>query len=306
MPSLARSTIETGRRRVLGVQEWAEIRAMGTVQGVSIKEIARRTGHSRNTVRAALRSPEPPRYGPRPKRPSKLDPFLPAICELLDDEPTLSGVRIREEIEMLERLAPGARPAPPLARQDDHRSRPQGAAARAPELLGDRDRARARAAGRARARLGGRGVQRAPGSPQPPRPGAPPHRRGHGRADPPPRPTPHRSPDRGDPPPSRAGSPAPACRSPSRESGMCATRPASRPHRRPTPTARSSRSPRPPPGSRSSPSRATPTGCAAKTSAPDRPPRRPKSADRSAAASLPRPSERLSAPRLGPNTRNRD
>jgi hypothetical protein len=41
----------------------------------------------------ALRSPEPPRYGPLPKRPSKLDPFLPAICELLDDEPTLSAVR---------------------------------------------------------------------------------------------------------------------------------------------------------------------------------------------------------------------
>jgi transposase len=101
MRSLARSTIETGRRRVLGVREWTEIRAMRTVRGVSIKEIARRTGHSRNTVRAALRSPEPPRYGPRPKRPSKLDPFLPAICELLDDEPTLSGVRIREEIERL-------------------------------------------------------------------------------------------------------------------------------------------------------------------------------------------------------------
>jgi hypothetical protein len=86
---------------VLGVQEWAEIRAMRTVRGVSIKEIARRTGHSRNTIRAALRSPEPPRYGPRPKRPSKADPFLPTICELLEDEPTLSGVRIREEIAKL-------------------------------------------------------------------------------------------------------------------------------------------------------------------------------------------------------------
>jgi hypothetical protein len=86
---------------VLSVQEWAEIRAMRTVQGLSIKEIARRTGHSRNTIRAALRSPEPLRYGPRPKRSSNLDPFLPTICELLDDEPTLSGVRIREEIEKL-------------------------------------------------------------------------------------------------------------------------------------------------------------------------------------------------------------
>ncbi len=47
------------------VQEWAEIRAMRQVEGLSIKEIARRTGHSRNTIRAALRSSEPPCYGPR-------------------------------------------------------------------------------------------------------------------------------------------------------------------------------------------------------------------------------------------------
>jgi transposase len=86
---------------VLGVQEWAEIRAMKEVRGLSIKEIARRTGRSRNTIRAALRSPEPPGYGPRPKRPSKLDRFMPAICELLADEATLSGVRVLEEIQKL-------------------------------------------------------------------------------------------------------------------------------------------------------------------------------------------------------------
>jgi hypothetical protein len=87
IPSLARSTIETGGQRVVGVQEWAEVRAMREVEGLSIKEIARRTGHARNTIRAALRSPEPQRYGPRPKRVSKVDPFEPAICELLEDEP---------------------------------------------------------------------------------------------------------------------------------------------------------------------------------------------------------------------------
>jgi transposase len=86
---------------VVCVEEWAEIRAMKTVQGLSIKEITRRTGHSRNTIRSALRSPEPPSYGPRPRRPSKLDPFVWRVCELLDDEPTLSGVRILEEIAEL-------------------------------------------------------------------------------------------------------------------------------------------------------------------------------------------------------------
>jgi hypothetical protein len=38
-PSLARSAIEIGRRRrVLAVQEWAEIRAMRAVERLSIKE----------------------------------------------------------------------------------------------------------------------------------------------------------------------------------------------------------------------------------------------------------------------------
>ena len=86
---------------MLGVREWAAVRAMREVQGLSIKEIARRTGRSRNTIRAALRSPEPPRYGPRPERPSKLDSFMPAICELLEEEHGLSGVRVLEEIQRL-------------------------------------------------------------------------------------------------------------------------------------------------------------------------------------------------------------
>jgi hypothetical protein len=50
----------------------------------------------------------PPSYGPRAARISKLDPFRGAVEELLDDEPTLSGVRIREELEKLGyRRSPG-------------------------------------------------------------------------------------------------------------------------------------------------------------------------------------------------------
>jgi hypothetical protein len=48
-----------------------------------------------------LASAQPPSYGPRPRRSSKLDPFLEEIGRLLAEEPTLSGVRIREEIEAL-------------------------------------------------------------------------------------------------------------------------------------------------------------------------------------------------------------
>ena len=80
------------------VQEWAEIRAMKQVQALSIKEIARRTGHSRNTIRAALRSPEPPSYGPRVSRPSKLDAFKAKIHDLLGDDGAIPSQVIRERI----------------------------------------------------------------------------------------------------------------------------------------------------------------------------------------------------------------
>jgi transposase len=86
---------------LLGVEQWAEIRRMKHVEGLSQREIHRRTGIHRDTIRRALASPGPPRYGPRPKRRSKLDCYLPVVEELLADEPALSGVRIREELERL-------------------------------------------------------------------------------------------------------------------------------------------------------------------------------------------------------------
>ena len=82
------------------VEQWAEIRRMHFVCGLSIKEIVRRTGRDRNTVRRALRSNEPPRYERRPG-PSKLDPFKDEIHRLLKVDPKLPGQRIRELIEPL-------------------------------------------------------------------------------------------------------------------------------------------------------------------------------------------------------------
>jgi transposase len=82
---------------VVGVEQWAEIRRMRFVAGLSIKEIARRTGRDRNTVRRALRSQEPPRYERRP-RPSKLDPFREEIHRLLREDGELPGQVIRERI----------------------------------------------------------------------------------------------------------------------------------------------------------------------------------------------------------------
>jgi transposase len=73
---------------------------MKEVEGLSIHEIARRTGHDRNTVRRALRREGPPRYQ-RPTRPSKLDAFKDEIHRLLQDDPKIPGKRIRELIEPL-------------------------------------------------------------------------------------------------------------------------------------------------------------------------------------------------------------
>jgi transposase len=83
---------------VVGVEHWAEIRRLYFVKRLSIKEIVRRTGHGRNTVRRALRAGEPPEYR-RPPRPSKLDPFRDEVHRLLRSDPRLPGKRLRELLE---------------------------------------------------------------------------------------------------------------------------------------------------------------------------------------------------------------
>jgi hypothetical protein len=85
---------------VLDVERWAELRREHFVRGVSIKELIRRTGLARNTIRTALRSDAPPGFR-CPERPSKLDPFKEEIHELLRRDPKLPGVRVRELIEPL-------------------------------------------------------------------------------------------------------------------------------------------------------------------------------------------------------------
>lgn len=50
-------------------------------QGESIRQICRRTGLSRNTVRRYLRDGDAGRYGPRAARPTKLDPYVGYLQE---------------------------------------------------------------------------------------------------------------------------------------------------------------------------------------------------------------------------------
>jgi transposase len=82
---------------VVEVEQWAEIRRMHAVERLSIKEISRRTGRSRVTIRRALRSDEPPRYERAPVS-SKLDPHKEEIHRLLRCEPKMPATRIRELI----------------------------------------------------------------------------------------------------------------------------------------------------------------------------------------------------------------
>jgi transposase len=85
---------------VVGVQQWAEVRRLHFVRGLSIREIHRRTGLHRETIRNALKSDDAPRYSRAPAG-SKLDPFRDEIHRLLREDPKLPGQRVRELIAQL-------------------------------------------------------------------------------------------------------------------------------------------------------------------------------------------------------------
>jgi transposase len=85
---------------VVGVEQWAELRRLHFVRGLSIREIHRRTGIHRDTISRAVRSDEPPRYERAPTG-SKLDPFKDEIHRLLAKDPKLPGVVVRDKLEAL-------------------------------------------------------------------------------------------------------------------------------------------------------------------------------------------------------------
>jgi transposase len=79
------------------VEDWAEIRRLRVSEGVSISEIARVLGVSRNTVKAALASDGPPQYRLRPAG-SVVDGFEPRIRELLQAYPRMPATVIGERV----------------------------------------------------------------------------------------------------------------------------------------------------------------------------------------------------------------
>ncbi len=67
---------------MLSVEDWAEIRRLHRSEQMPIKVIARVMGCSKNTVKAAIASDEPPRYQ-RARTGSIVDEAEPRIRELL-------------------------------------------------------------------------------------------------------------------------------------------------------------------------------------------------------------------------------
>jgi transposase len=82
---------------VLKVEDWAEIRRLHRAEGVPIKEIARRLGVARNTVRAALASEKPPRYE-RALKGSVADAYEPQVLALLREWPTMPAPVVAQRI----------------------------------------------------------------------------------------------------------------------------------------------------------------------------------------------------------------
>lgn len=79
------------------MEDWAEIRRLHRAEGVPIREIARRLGVARNTVRAALAAQRPPRYE-RVGRGSLVDAVEGEIRGLLKEFPRMPATVIAERI----------------------------------------------------------------------------------------------------------------------------------------------------------------------------------------------------------------
>ena len=107
------------------MEDWAEIRRLYRAEGLPIKAIARRLGISRNTVRKAVASVEPPRYERKPAG-SIVDEVEPRIRLLLQEFPDMPSTVIMERVgwtrgktvicDRIAALRPLYRPVDPVSR----------------------------------------------------------------------------------------------------------------------------------------------------------------------------------------------
>ncbi len=75
---------------MVGVEQWAEVRRLRFVRGLSIREINSRTGLHRETIRRAMQATRPPGYRRAPGG-SKLDRFKDEIHRLLQRGAEVAG-----------------------------------------------------------------------------------------------------------------------------------------------------------------------------------------------------------------------
>jgi len=87
---------------VVNLKEWIVILELHR-QGLSISDIARRTGKDRKTVRKYIEGGvvSPPAYKSRPRRVSPLEPFKAFVRQRLLEWPELTGRRVMREIQAL-------------------------------------------------------------------------------------------------------------------------------------------------------------------------------------------------------------
>ena len=82
---------------MIELDQWSEIRHLSKIEQVSQREIARRLGVSRKTVRKALASDEVPTYHRVPAG-SKIDSLEPSMRALLREHPTLRATVVAERV----------------------------------------------------------------------------------------------------------------------------------------------------------------------------------------------------------------
>ncbi|HJX80353.1 hypothetical protein [Glutamicibacter sp.] len=79
------------------MKQWEEIRRLHRAEGVPIKEISRRLGIARNTIRTALAPAEPPKYQCT-GRGSIVGSYEPEIRKLLCEYPRMPATVVAEPI----------------------------------------------------------------------------------------------------------------------------------------------------------------------------------------------------------------
>ena len=109
------------------MEDWAEIRRLHRGEGMAIRAIARRLGISKNTVKKALASHEPPRYR-RAVKGSIVDVVEPQIRALLAEFPEMPSTVIMERVgwsrgktvlfERIAQLRPLFAPVDPVSRTE--------------------------------------------------------------------------------------------------------------------------------------------------------------------------------------------